>query len=249
VPLMLRNVIIMTSSGIVLFSKEFVNPVGKPGLMGGIITAMLDFSEQKTGLPVSYIQLKNVCLAVSCDATHKVCCALFCDAKDGAEFSQLICKELLECFIETYATQLEQKQQSNIDAYADFYVKIAEVIRSAVRPVLDQFQASTRGILQAVIITGDTIVHSTVDVDKLSVLANHQALLALASDTMACKNDVANTLELKGDMTTVWLQRIERSSFVVMYRNNVPSCRAEIAKAAVLLKQVLVTASNLQDRK
>jgi len=239
----------MTSSGIVLFSKEFVSPVGKPGLIGGIISAMLDFSEQKTGLPVSYIELKNVCLAVACDPGHKVCCALFCDVGDGEVFSQLICKELLECFTETYATQLEQKQQSNLDAYADFYVKIADVIRNAVRPVLDQLQATQRGIQQAVLISGDTIVHSTVDVDKLSVLANHQALLALASDTMASKNDVAVALELKGDLTTVLLLRIERSSFVVMYRNNVPSCRAEITKTANLLKQVLVTASNLQDRK
>jgi len=246
---MLRNVIIMTSSGIVLFSKEFVSAVGKPSLIGGIITAMLDFSEQKTGLPVAYIELKNVCLAVSCDATHKVSCALFCDVSDGAEFSQIVCKELLDCFVETYATQLEQKQQSNVDVYADFYVKIADVIRGAVRPVLDQFQLSQRGIQQALVISGDTIIHSTTDVDKLSVLANHQALLALGSETMASKNDVANAVELKGDTTTVSIQRIERASFVVVYRNNVPSCRAEIAKTALLLKQVLVTASNLQDRK
>ncbi|RMX69202.1 hypothetical protein KXD40_007324 [Peronospora effusa] len=54
---MLRNVLIMASSGIVLFSKEYANAVAQPRLVGSLITAMLEFSTKTSGAPVSYIQM------------------------------------------------------------------------------------------------------------------------------------------------------------------------------------------------
>ena len=51
-------------------------------MIGGLVTAMLEFSGQRTGLPVSFIELKSVGIAISINDEAKVICALFYDVED-----------------------------------------------------------------------------------------------------------------------------------------------------------------------
>jgi len=83
----------------VLFSKEFLKAVSKPRLIGGLITAMIDFATQRVGVPVSYIQLKNVGVAIHTNIQAKVTCALFHDISDGIDFGKLIASEILNSFV------------------------------------------------------------------------------------------------------------------------------------------------------
>lgn len=54
---MLRDIIIISSSGIVLFSKDFVNVVSQPRLTGPLIKAIMELSTSTIGQPVSYMAL------------------------------------------------------------------------------------------------------------------------------------------------------------------------------------------------
>jgi len=244
---MLRNLIIISSSGIVLFSKEFIRAVAKPRMIGGLITAMLDFSEQRTGLPVSFIDLSTVGVAVCSNPACKVICALFYDIEDGHEFGKLIASEILHSFVSTYANdgKIDPNEQ---DEFAAFNYKISETIRNAVKPVLDNLHQQ-RGITLALLTSGDAITHSTLDVDKIGVLANIQALLNVSGEIMNAKNDSLSRIVLKGDRTSVMLIRIERTSLVVVCKNSVKQeiIDTEINKAVSLLHKVIVVASNLQD--
>lgn len=74
----------MATSGLVLFSKEFVNSVAQPRLIGSLLTAMIEFSQQTSGMFVSYIELTNVAVTIVTDDVLKVFCALFHDREDGA---------------------------------------------------------------------------------------------------------------------------------------------------------------------
>jgi hypothetical protein len=56
---MLHSILVISTSGIVLFHKEFTHGGSKSKQIGGIITAMMKFSVTKTGLPVAYIQMQN----------------------------------------------------------------------------------------------------------------------------------------------------------------------------------------------
>lgn len=55
---------------------------------------------------------------------------------------------------------------------------------------------------------------------------------------MNAENDLPLTLSLKTKATTLFLQRIERSSLVVIYKNNIDEqlCLQAIEKSARLLK-------------
>jgi len=245
---MLRNVLLISSSGIVLFSKEFIKAVTQPGMIGGLVAAMLDFSTQRVGIPVSYIALSTVGVSIQTNVNARVTCALFHDINDGQDFGKLIATEILNAFISMYSAQLEEKTPNAVDSYSDFHLKITEVIRNSVRPVLESL-AEQRGIDLCVLTSGDSVMHATGDIDKLGVLANHQALWGSATDIMASKNDVVSGITLKGLQTTTVLKRLERSSLIVMYSNNVNSgvCDNEISKAARLLGRILNMLSNLQD--
>jgi hypothetical protein len=61
---MLRNVLIISDAGLVLFSKEFISAVGQPRLVGSLLTAMLEFSTNNVGAPVCYIEMSNVAVSI-----------------------------------------------------------------------------------------------------------------------------------------------------------------------------------------
>lgn len=79
---MLRNLLIVSSSGIVLFAKDFTSALSQPRLLGGLITAMLKASVIRTGYPVSLIEFDNVAVAIQSDSKCKVSCSLFYDKED-----------------------------------------------------------------------------------------------------------------------------------------------------------------------
>jgi len=83
------------------------------------------------------------------------------------------------------------------------------------------------------------------EVDKLGVLANHQALVGCAHEIMAVQSDLPLQIVLTSKETSLVLHRIERASLVVVYHKS-SDCRADIEHTAQLLKKVLVMASNLQ---
>jgi hypothetical protein len=62
--IMLRNVLVISDGGLVLFSKEFVNAVAQPRLVGSLLTAMLEFSTNNVGAPVCYIELSTIAVSI-----------------------------------------------------------------------------------------------------------------------------------------------------------------------------------------
>ena len=60
---MIKNLLFVSTSGIVLFSKVFTTNVAKDAFLGGVLTAILKMSVHKTGSPVSYIELNKGAIA------------------------------------------------------------------------------------------------------------------------------------------------------------------------------------------
>jgi len=293
---MLHSILIIAASGIVLFHKEFVNAERKAKQIGGIITALLKFSTQRTGLPVAYIELDNVGVSIATSGESRVTCtcAVFHDPADGSEFGQLLARELLQAFTQAYPVDTPALPAGggrstggsgstgvySMDAYGEFQGKIAHVIRNAVKPLLDQLQEQ-RGIVLVLLLNsshsehdsdsslmsmssggvhmaggggaglgGLGLQHATADVDKLAVLANHQALMGVATDIMGVEGDTPHSVTLRSRRTTLLLLRVERSgsSLVAVFKNSVDAswCMKQIEKTAEIVRKVLAMASNLK---
>jgi hypothetical protein len=91
-------------------------------------------------------------------------------------------------------------------------------------------------------------LHTTMEVDKLAVLANQQALMGIATDLMGARNDTPQSIVLRSRRSTLVLLRVERASLIVVFKNSVDAslCMKQIEKTAELVKKVLVVASNLK---
>jgi hypothetical protein len=111
---MLRNVLLIaTTSGLPLFSQEFLNGVAQPRLVGSLLTIMMELSIRTTGLPVSYIELANVAVTMVKDETVQVCCALFHDCSDGPAFGKLVATQILFAFLEEYSVDFASLASSS----------------------------------------------------------------------------------------------------------------------------------------
>jgi hypothetical protein len=243
---MLRCVIIISTGGTTLYSKEFIKSDINLEMLGAIIAATSDFSLQRTGLNVSYIEMFNVGIAV---ATHTSCKSIIIvDSSDGADFARLISSEILRTFTFKFSAEIDCTNITTMDTYTSFTSDIPDVIRYSIRPVLDHL-ALQRGINVALLISkqGTNILYSTQDVDKISILAHHSRLMDLSTEVMTGAMDHLQSISLACSDTTVTLFRLDLCSFIVITKNSTDSagCRREIGHSVTLLRKILTVTHNL----
>ncbi len=238
---MLRQLLILSASGVKLYSKLFIGEETKQ--LSGLISTMLVFCEKKTGLPISYVELSRIGVAIAKDDKRKVICCLIIDKEDGREFGKLIAQMMLDEFLKMHPSA------RHTDDFSNFNYKISEVIWSSIHPILDNLIDQNRGVQLALLTSGDEIKHATHQIDKWGLLANLQALLRVATNIMASQNDLPLSMEIKGVKNRIILSRFERTTFIVACRNNIDErlTNVKVEEAAQLLKTVLVIGSNIRD--
>lgn len=178
---MLRNIIIIGStSGLVLFSKVFANGILQPRLVGSLITAIIEFGQQTTGMGVCYIELSNVSITMVANDDAKVVCALFYDRDDGVTFGRLICSEILNAFTQEYSYDATQFGKNLKDFYG-FTKKIGHIVRFSSKSVILKLE-SHKAIKRVLLMNEREIIHTpNDDIDQLSILANLTAFTELCS--------------------------------------------------------------------
>uniref|UniRef100_A0A6V3TZI3 Uncharacterized protein n=1 Tax=Lotharella globosa TaxID=91324 RepID=A0A6V3TZI3_9EUKA len=238
---MLRQLLVFSTSGMKFYSKVFIGDEKKQ--LSGLITAMLDFCEKKTGLPMSYVEMAKIGVAIARDNNRRLICCLIIDKQDGREFGRLIAQMMLDEFSRMYPAARPS------DDFSAFNTKISEVIWASIHPILDSLIDQHKGVQLALLTSGDSIKHATHQIDKLGLLANLQALLRVATNIMASQNDLPLSMEIKGLKNRVIISRIERTTFIVACRNSIDErdTNLKVEATAQLLKTVLVIGSNIQD--
>ena len=115
-----------------------------------------------------------------------------------------------------------------------------QVIRNSVRPVLAKLQAN-RGVIKALLVTEDSIMQSTGDVDQLAILSNLQSTLNFANLTLAQNLDQCEHISIDSSDSRILMWRIERCIFVVMVSRAVEHALyiGVLEEALVLLQQVV----------
>lgn len=246
---MIRNVVIIATSGLVLFSKEFINSIAQPRLVGSLITAIIEFGQQTTGMGVYNMELSNVSVAIVTDDVAKIFCALFYDREDGVVFGRLICSEILNSFTQEYSSDLTQFGR-NLKDFHGFHQKMNNVIKQSAKPVMIKLESQV-GISKVVLINdGDIIDTPTSPVDQLSVLANLTVLTELCSDIMASVCDSFQYLSLdtcSEFQILVW--KIQETSLLVVGIDKSVSrdlYLPSIEEALEIIEQVIGLHSDLQ---
>jgi hypothetical protein len=178
---MIRTIVIMTTSGLLLYSKEFSNSIAQPSMVGSLLTAMIEFSQQTTGMAVSFINLSSFSIAIVINETAKIFCALFYDKDDGKLFGKLICSEILNAFIQDYSSDFTRLGR-NLNDYKGFQKKMENIIYYSVRPVISLLE-SKPGITKALIVRDKEIIDSQKEeINEFAILANIPSLIEMADE-------------------------------------------------------------------
>eukprot|EP00741_Cyanophora_paradoxa_P021630 tig00000241_g20878.t1 len=173
----LRSFMIISSSGLVVFQKDFTGNGQPSRLVGPLLTVMTEFAIQSVGLPVAYIELEKVAVSIVTSDEYRATCALFHDVDDGPDFGRLIANELVRSFVAEHGKDLEVRHL-NLRDFEGFHAKIPGVLRGAVKPILDNLSGH-RGVQLA------------------AVASNVRALLDLAAEAMeavlvvVCRKSIA----------------------------------------------------------
>ncbi|GJQ13445.1 hypothetical protein GpartN1_g5236.t1 [Galdieria partita] len=160
---MIHHFLITSSSGLVLYSKEFTTSLAQPRLVGSLLTALVEFSKKNVSLPVSHIELDNLSVAVSVSESTRIICAVFFDSDDGFYFGKLVSTELLLAFSQLYTENVENI--NNLNNFGDFSSRLPDILISCLGCALNELKA-TSFVDNALLYYGDNILANTFSDDS-----------------------------------------------------------------------------------
>jgi hypothetical protein len=249
---MLKNVIIMTGAGVVIFEKVWVDSESvqteKGRLLGSLITTMLEFSRQSTGLIVSYLEFSEVAISIVDDSKTKLICTLFHEKEDGADFGQMIATQILRSFIENFS-EVSFTGTLNVKTFSGFTSKLFDAIQNSIRSIVQNLQ-TTRGITTALVVYDDgtaVMPPQLQEEDQLGIIANLQPLITFSTDIISSKKDRPECIHLEMERHIVFINKVSDISLVSICKKSIKytTYMPAIQKALIMLDKVLVLSRSL----
>lgn len=141
---MLQAVLIISSSGLVLFSKSFTHAGrGVERMVGALLRTVSALSDQVAG-SLRYLEFENSCVYLANPLDAPVAGALFFDREGqrdvGLEFGHALAGRLLTAFIDDYGSELEQAVVGAhaLGSFKEIGYRIPSILREATRGQLQQ---------------------------------------------------------------------------------------------------------------
>jgi len=187
---MIHHFLITSSSGLVLYSREFTSSLAQPRLVGSLLTALVEFSKKNVSLPVSYIELEKVAVAVSVSESTRIICAVFFDSEDGFYFGKLISTELLLAFSQVYTENIENV--NSLDNFGEFSSKLPDILISCLGCVLNE-----RFVDNAVLFYGDDILANTFSNESHYFVSFCKELVRSANGLVSSSSDKLQSITLE----------------------------------------------------
>jgi len=245
---MLRNILIISQSGIVIFNKNFSKATHKEKLIGPLIAAITELAKSSAGLPLSYIEMQSVSVSIATDDKTGTMCVVFHDleGKNTLEFGKIITKELLQKFVELYAEELGKVQ---LNVFNGFQSKIAEIIRFSIRPILTQLAYNHKGAIVNATFVSDEQTFETGNIDHISFKANLKAVQSFCNEVISEKHDNTRYIYLEGATTRLHIYNLESLNatvvVVTLKQYNMKLCLHAIEHSIDMVEKVLRLANNL----
>ncbi|MES1907452.1 MAG: hypothetical protein MHM6MM_000565 [Cercozoa sp. M6MM] len=250
---MIRNILVVNKSGITLFEQEFVDGIdsGKTRILGGLVTAMMHKAKLNTGMPVSYLEMDHIAMALAVSANDGVTTVVVHDADDGEIFGKLICETVLRAFIDAFAATLRTAQDSGAvqpDEFRTFQYSLKGVFDACLPPVLARM-ATERGVLQAFLVAEQQMTPPNASVDRLAIVVNLESLLDDADSIMNFRRDHCSSIHLESDEALLSVHRIQGLALVVKFSRSVAaSQRTRVMRKYLPLLQTVLSQASLASR-
>ena len=203
---MLQSVLVFTSSGLVLYSRQY-GPREVQRMVGALLRSICALADRVVGARLELIELSatSVCVASIPDAGGLHCAVLLDrDAPRNVmlELGRSLGGRLLLAFADDFSGELEGAAGHSLGTYRAFAARLPQVFRECVRAAL-QAVVVTPGVDGAVMATDDGLLAEAVlapdaprELDDVAILASARPLLVAASDLMTTLGDGVVRLSL-----------------------------------------------------
>eukprot|EP00871_Galdieria_phlegrea_P005571 jgi/Galph1/6014/GphlegSOOS_G4750.1 len=208
---MLHNLLIISSSGLVLYSREFSNNLAQPRLIGSLLTALTEFSKRNMALPVSHIELENFSVAVTVSESTRMICAVFIDKSDDLYFGRLISTELLFSFSQLYTEIADDSQK--LDDFGEFSTRLPDVLVNCIGCVLNELKLNCF-VDNAMLYRGDVLLASSCSCEGDPYLIILCSELLGVADELGRENKLLKKVSnMEGKLQRLFLETsVERNS-------------------------------------
>eukprot|EP01100_Stratorugosa_tubuloviscum_P007135 TRINITY_DN2999_c0_g1_i1.p1 TRINITY_DN2999_c0_g1~~TRINITY_DN2999_c0_g1_i1.p1 ORF type:complete len:256 (-),score=100.74 TRINITY_DN2999_c0_g1_i1:51-818(-) len=254
---MLRNALILSSSGLLLFVKEWVKGIDqkKINLFSGLLRSLQEYSKQSFGLPLTFLQFATTGITIVEDNSTGLICVLLHDFEDGEQLGNIIATHILSGFVDEYSNSFNFTNgglinQSLFRSYAN---KLADVIGSATKGILYQLK-EVRGIQTSLLYDdkSDTSEPISTDVleDQLGIAANLKALIGYSRNLMLAKKDSPNIIYLEMSQQIIQVSHVWQQIYLVCISQkaiNPSTYQKNIESAISQIQKILEITSNLQE--
>jgi len=258
-PMVIRGVLIASTSGLVLCSTDFSHSDDDDGdnrapsrSLGSLLTSVMEIARLTTGMGISNIQMQDKTICLVNDHEYQVFCALVQDREDGVLLGRLRCSEFLSTFVQTCATaepmaatfnSSSSKPSIELRDFHRFHEKIDSVLKDAIKPVLARLQ-SYRGIKGVTLITesGKLICPSFDDIDDpFHIISSFQTFATMGTDIMSRVGNLVNHIQIDtkepNSRLLIWRIKEQMFLFVVIDLAVHPSMHEKrIAEALYLIE-------------
>jgi len=245
----------------VLFRKSF-EPSGRSqsqdgGLLGGLLTALVDFTLKNVGMSVLHMRFDNVgvhivdtIVNIKHNHRERVICFLLTDEQDDERFGHLIASELLLAFVDEYSEKLSDMRAANVEnfeaQFREFSSKIYFVIESSIAPVMRDLERHA-GVKQAMLLKRSileldqnmlsSVWYPTLEGNQTGILAEMQNFLNVADDVLSDKGGPIRSAKI-GDR--IEIKRLRRATLALIYRSaaDIEYARPQVESSISLLNGV-----------
>ncbi|KAH3764282.1 saccharopine dehydrogenase [Pelomyxa schiedti] len=150
-------------------------------MIAALVSAVQVFSKNATGMNFTFISLENdIAISTVANPSIDLQCVLFHDDSDGPEFGQVIASQLLNSFVEAFPN-VNFSHPASLNAFSTYSNKILEALRGTIPDVLTQLR-STEGVLNTIVVTGETKISSGSVEGLIELVANFERMRMLSDN-------------------------------------------------------------------
>jgi hypothetical protein len=139
---MIQSVLIISSSGLVIFSKHF-STYGIERMFGALLRTIIELATATTGGALTYVETAATSVYVSMHPDIPIYCALFYDREPkkavAIEFGRILSQKILSSFVDEYSAELTTATFGHIlGHFKAFGYRIPALVRDTLKSVLQQ---------------------------------------------------------------------------------------------------------------
>ena len=139
---MLQSVLIISSSGLVIFHQHF-SAYAVERMIGALLRTILELASVTTGGHLTYVESTASSIYITTHAELPIYCALFyereANKRVGLELGRVLASRILSAFVDEYAGDLSGAVYGHaLSHFASFGYRLPAIVRDTLKATLQQ---------------------------------------------------------------------------------------------------------------